>query len=68
MWPCKNIFAKAYVPDWTEEVFVIEKVKNTVVWMYVISDLNGKKIVLWKNCFMKKNCEKQIKKTLELKK
>ena len=36
--------------------------------MYVISDLNGKKIVLWKNSFMKKNCEKQIKKTLELKK
>ena len=51
MWPCKNIFAKAYVPDWTEEVFVIEKVKNTVVWMYAISDLNGKK-----NCFMKTIC------------
>ena len=31
MWRSKNIFAKAYVPDWTEEDFVIEKVKNTVV-------------------------------------
>ena len=26
----KNIFAKAYVPNWSEEVFVIKKVKNTV--------------------------------------
>ena len=26
----KNIFAKGYVPNWSEEVFVIKKVKNTV--------------------------------------
>ena len=26
----KNIFAKAYTPNWSEEVFVIKKVKNTV--------------------------------------
>ena len=26
----KNIFAKAYVPNWSEEVFVIKNVKNTV--------------------------------------
>ena len=26
---CKNIFAKCYIPDWSEEVFVIRKVKNT---------------------------------------
>ena len=37
----KNIFAKGYVPNWSEEVFVIKKVKNTVPWTYVISDLNG---------------------------
>ena len=24
----KNIFAKGYVPNWSEKVFVIEKVKN----------------------------------------
>ena len=35
----KNIFAKDYVPSWSEEVFVIKKVKNTVLWTYVISDL-----------------------------
>ena len=28
----KNIFAKGYVPNWSEEVFVIKKVKNTVLW------------------------------------
>ena len=27
---CKNIFAKGYMPNWSEEVFVIKKVKNTV--------------------------------------
>ena len=58
----KNIFAKAYNPNWSEEVFVIKKVKNTVPWTYVISDLNGEEIVT------KKECKKQIKKNLELKK
>ena len=37
----KNIFAKGYTPNWSEEVFVIKKVKNTVPWTYVINDLNG---------------------------
>ena len=27
----KNIFLKGYVPDWSEEVFVIKKIKNTVL-------------------------------------
>ena len=31
----KNIFAKRYTPNWSEEVFVIEKVKNTVPWTYI---------------------------------
>ena len=26
----KNIFAKGYVPNWSQEVFVIKEVKNTV--------------------------------------
>ena len=40
----KNIFAKGYIPNWSKEVFVIKKVKNTVPWTYVINDLNGEKI------------------------
>ena len=39
----KNIFAKDYAPNWSEEVFVVNKVKNTVPWTYVVSDLNGEK-------------------------
>ena len=41
----KNIFAKGYVPDWSEEIFVIKKVKNTVPWTYGINDLNGEEII-----------------------
>ena len=41
----KNIFAKGYVPNWSEEVFLIKKVKNTVPWTCVINDLKGEEIV-----------------------
>ena len=41
----KNIFAKGYTPNWSEEAFVIRKVQNTVPWTYVINDLNGEEIV-----------------------
>ena len=38
----KNIFAKEYTPNWSEKVFIINKIKKeTVPWTYVISDLNG---------------------------
>ena len=40
----KNIFAKGYTPNWSEEEFVIKKVKNTVPLTYVIKDLNGEEI------------------------
>ena len=40
----KNIFAKGYTPNWSEEVSVIKKVKNTVSWTYFINDLNGEEI------------------------
>ena len=40
----KNIFAKGYMPKWSEEVFVVHKIKNTVPWTYVINDLNGEEI------------------------
>ena len=41
----KIIFAKGYVSNRSEEVFVIKKVKNTVQWTYVFIDLNGEEIV-----------------------
>ena len=41
----KNIFAKGYMPNWSEEIFIIKKIKNTVPWTYVINDLNGEEII-----------------------
>ena len=40
----KNILAKGYTPNWSEEVFVIKKVENIVPWTYVINDLNDEEI------------------------
>ena len=58
-------FCKRLHSNWPEEVFVIKKVKNTVPWTYVINDLMQQKLL---EIFTKKDCKKQIKKSLELKK
>ena len=55
----KNTFGKGYVPNWSEEVFVIIKVKNTVPWTSVINDLIREEIV--------EVGKKHIKKSLEFK-
>ena len=62
----KNIFAKGYIPNWFEKVFVIQKVKNIVPWTYVISDLKGEKTV--RTFYEKELKKKKIKKSLDLKK
>ena len=41
----KNIFGKGYTPNWSEEVFVASKIKNTVPWTYYINDLKGEEII-----------------------
>ena len=41
----KNIFAKGYMLNWSEEIFIIKKIKNTVPWTYIINDLNGEEII-----------------------
>ena len=53
----KNIFAKGYMPNWSEEVFLVDKIKNTVPWTYVINDLNGEEITgtFYKNELQKTN-------------
>ena len=51
----KNIFAKAYTPNWSEEMSVIKKIKNAVPWTYVIGDLNGEEIT---GTFYEKKLEK----------
>ena len=40
-----NVFAKGFIPNWGEEIFIVKIIKNTVPWTYVISDLNGEEIV-----------------------
>ena len=41
----KNIFPEGYTSNWSKEVFVIKKIRNTVLWIYVINDLNGEEIL-----------------------
>ena len=41
----KNIFAKGYTLNCSEEVFAISKTKNTAPWTYAINDLNGEEII-----------------------
>ena len=41
----KNVFVKGYTPNWSQEMFVIKEVKNTVPWTYVINDLNSEEII-----------------------
>ena len=41
----KNIFAKGYTANCSEEVFITKKVKNTVPWTYVVNDLNDEEII-----------------------
>ena len=41
----KNIFVKGYMPNWSEEAFIISKIKNAVPWTYLINDLNGEEII-----------------------
>ena len=55
----KNIFAKGYTPNWSEEVFLTSKIKNAFPWTYAINDLNGEEIT---GSFYQKEFQKTIKK------
>ena len=60
----KNIFAKGYVPKkWSEEVFIITKVKNTVPLTYIFSNLKGEEIV---GKFYKKKLQKTNQKKIRV--
>ena len=61
----KNIFAKGYTPNWSEEIFVVKKIKNTVPWTYIINDLNGEEIV---GSFYEKELQKTGQKEFRIKK
>ena len=61
----KNTFAKVYTPNWSEELLVVKKIKNTVPWTYVISDLNGEEIV---GSFYEKELQKTNQKQFRIEK
>ena len=61
----KNIFAKGYTQNWSEEVFVVSKIKNTVTWAYVISALNGEPMTV---TFYVKELQKTNQKELRIEK
>ena len=54
----KNIFAKGYAPNWSEQDFVVSKIKNTIAWTYVINDLNDEEIA-------ENFCKKELQETSE---
>ena len=61
----KIIFAKGYTPNWSEEVFVVNKIKNTVPWTYYINDLNGEEII---GTFYEKELQKTNQKEFRIEK
>ena len=62
---CKNVSTKSCVTNWSEEVFMIKRIRNIEPWTYVINDLKGEEIV---ETFYKKELQKKIKESLELNK
>ena len=53
------------MPNWSEELFVINKIKNTVPWTYVIIDLNGEEII---GTFYEKELQKTNQKKFRIEK
>ena len=53
----KNIFAKGYTPNWGKEIFIVDKINDTVPYTHNIKDLNGEKII---GSFYDKELQKSI--------
>ena len=41
----KNIFAKGYTPNWSKEIFIVNKINDAVPYTYNIKDLNDEEII-----------------------
>ena len=61
----KNIFAKGYFPNWPEEVFNVNEIKNTVPWTYTINNLNDEKVI---GTFYEKELQKTNQKEFRIEK
>ena len=51
----KNIFAKGYAPNWSSEIFIVDKINDTVRYRYNLKDLNDEEI---KGSFYDKELQK----------
>ena len=61
----KNIFAEGYIPNWSEDVFLLAKLKIQFCWTYVINDLNGEGII---GTFYEKELQKTNQKEFRIEK
>ena len=61
----KIISAKWYAPNWSEEIFIVSKIKNTVPWTYTISDWNGEPVT---GTFYEKELQKTNQKEFRIEK
>ena len=61
----KNIFAKGQMPNWSEEVFIVSKTKNTVPWTLIINVLTGEEII---GTFYEKELQKADQKEFRIEK
>ena len=52
----ENIFAKGYAPNWSSEIFIVDKINDTVPYTYNLKDLNDEEII---GSF----CDKELQKT-----
>ena len=41
----KNIFAKVYTRNWSKEIFIVDKINDTVPYTYNLKDLNDEEII-----------------------
>ena len=53
----KNVFAKGYTPNWNTEIFIVNKINDTVPYTYILKDLNGEEII---GSFYDKELQKAI--------
>ena len=53
----KNIFAKGYTPNWSKEIFIADKLNDTVPYTYNIKDLKDEEII---GSFYDKKLQKSI--------
>ena len=53
----KNIFAKGYTPNWSKEIFIVDKINDAVPYTYNLKDLNDEEII---GSF----CDKELQKSI----